>query len=111
MNLQCERCNKPFENAIFRGYCEECLSHFALVRQKVARCQRPAPGICADGKFISEEPPHTVYDPVRARNVCGLCGSDDVHAGYGLGSGYGMGTYNFCEGCNSFLDCVEDYDE
>lgn len=109
MNLTCERCSKPFDAVAFRGYCDNCQAFFRSVRDQVHRAQRPAPGVLADGKFRPEdECPHTVYDPVRQANVCGLCGSDQIEMGYGLGTGHGMGSYNYCMECYSFLDFSED---
>jgi histidinol phosphatase-like enzyme len=46
----------------------------------------------------------TVYDEVRLANVCNLCGSADISAGYGLAGGGGIGAYNFCNGCQRVLD-------
>ena len=111
MILSCYRCLKPFENAICLGYCPECLANFQEAKKRIRNTQQPGPGLFLDGKFCTEEPPHTVTEPTSGKQVCGLCGSDQVNAGYGLGSGYGLGTYNFCEECNSFLDCVEDLGE
>lgn len=112
MNLICIRCDAAFENSITRGYCDACLQHFADVRDGIHASQRPAPGVCADGKFADEkECPQSVFDPVSNKNVCGLCGSDEIEMGYGLGTGFGMGSYNFCHACNHFLDFSEDTGE
>lgn len=46
----------------------------------------------------------SVYDPERNANVCGLCGSADLEAGYGLGGGGGIGAYNYCQSCERILD-------
>lgn len=109
MNLKCERCDKPFDNSTFRGYCDECIVFFRSVRDQVHAAQHPAPNILADGKFRpGKECPHSVYDPVAQANVCGLCGSAEIEAGYGLGTGYGMGSYNYCLGCDNFIDFSED---
>lgn len=50
----------------------------------------------------------SVWDEERQANVCGLCGSDSLHAGYGLGGGGGIGAYNWCNGCQRILDKKED---
>lgn len=50
----------------------------------------------------------TRWDEERQRNVCALCGSADITAGYGLGGGGGIGTYNWCGGCERILDKSED---
>lgn len=46
----------------------------------------------------------SVWDEDRQANVCGLCGSDDLASGYGLAGGGGIGSYNFCRGCQRVLD-------
>lgn len=112
MNMQCVRCETNFDDATFRGYCDGCKLHFTEVRQKVHARQRPQPGVCADGKFAEpKECPQSVLEPFTGRYVCGLCGSDELEPGYGIGGGYGMGSYNFCGGCNNFLDFSEDAGE
>ena len=110
MNLKCKRCGNPFDADPYRGYCDDCLMFFQSVRDRVHAAQRPAPDILADGKFAPEDDcPHSVWNPVSKRPVCGLCGSEELDAGYGLGSsGHGIGTYNFCLGCEHFLDFSED---
>ncbi len=50
----------------------------------------------------------SVYDEKRNANVCGLCGSADLVAGYGLGGGGGIGAYNYCQSCQRILDKTED---
>jgi hypothetical protein len=50
----------------------------------------------------------SVWDENRQLNVCGLCGSSDLTAGYGLAGGGGIGGYNFCNGCQRILDKSED---
>lgn len=107
MNLTCIDCAADFEADTMRGYCSECIARFAKQREYVHARQRPARNVFADGKFATECP-QTVMDPVAGKQVCGLCGSDELQQGYGLGSGYGMGGYTFCEGCDSFLDFSED---
>lgn len=107
MNLTCIGCNKPFEVAAFRGYCDECIEAFNRKRDHIHASQHPAPNVFADGKFATESP-KTAVDPVTGQQVCGLCGSDEVSMGYGLGSGFGMGSYTFCENCYAFLDFCED---
>lgn len=108
MELICNRCKATFDSALARGYCDSCVEHFRDVRKGVNRKQNPAPGICADGKFTDEACPSSFEDGVSGRQVCGLCGSDELEPGYGLGTGYGMGSYTFCCGCNTFLDFRED---
>lgn len=53
----------------------------------------------------------TVWNETIRRNVCGLCGSSAIEAGYGLAGGGGCGAYNFCHGCNRVLDKSEDNGE
>lgn len=65
------------------------------------------PFICCSGGEIDKNAV-TVWDEQRQRNVCGLCGSADIHAGYGLGGGGGIGAYNWCNGCKRILDKSED---
>lgn len=48
--------------------------------------------------------PVTVWSETLERNVCGLCGSADIEAGYGLAGGGGCGMYNFCNRCQRVLD-------
>lgn len=112
MKLVCIRCNATFEPAVRRGYCDECVGWYQLGRTLVHMKQRPEPGVIADGKFLDgqRDCPCSVHDPVSDQLVCGLCGSDELEPGYGIGSGYGCGTYTFCFGCNSFLDFHEDAD-
>ena len=50
----------------------------------------------------------TVWDTALERNICGLCGSTDIHPGYGLAGGGGCGAYNFCGSCSRVLDKTED---
>lgn len=107
MNLECVNCEQTFEATRFRGYCDTCIEGFGKQREHIHKRQRPGPGIIADGKFAIVSP-QSVYDPVAQANVCGLCGSPEIEMGYGLGSGYGMGSYNFCGECNNFLDFSED---
>lgn len=105
--LLCRRCERSFDAATARGYCDECVSKFREERTAIHRRQRPAPGVFADGKFAPDwQCPQSFSD--GDRQVCGLCGSDELEQGYGLGSGYGMGSYTFCLGCNTFLDFHED---
>ena len=109
MQITCQRCDTAFEAPTFCGYCDGCKEHFANVRKKVHARQRPAPHVCADGKFAPEEDcPQSLLNPITNGLVCGLCGSNEISPGYGLGTGHGMGSYNFCEDCNSVLDFVED---
>jgi ribosomal protein S27AE len=112
MNLTCERCQKPFDNATWRGYCDDCLVFFQSVRDRVNKAQHPEPNVCADGKFAPESDcPHSFYNPVADRQACGLCGSTEIEQGYGLGSGHGMGVYMWCNDCEHFLDFSEDRGE
>ncbi len=111
MILKCQNCDKEFEAAIFVGLCTDCVEEHAEDRERVHAMQHPAPGVCADGKFTDKKCPSSVFDPVSGQNVCPLCGSSEIEAGYGLGGGYGMGSYNFCAECNTFLDFCEDTDE
>lgn len=65
------------------------------------------PGIACGGGPVDEKAV-SVWDAERGRNVCGLCGSDDLQPGYGLGGGGGIGAYNWCESCQRILDKSED---
>ena len=108
--MKCIRCQQEFDCNIHRGYCDDCVSAFRLTKEGVCEKQRPAPNVFADGKFADENAtcPVSVNDPVSGNRVCGLCGSADLEPGYGLGSGFGIGCYMFCCGCDSFLDFCED---
>lgn len=109
MQATCVRCEQTFEAEPFRGYCDECLSAYQANREGVHARQRPAPGVIADGKFSDEKLcPVSLTHPVLGEQVCGICGSSDIEQGYGLGSGYGMGSYTFCQDCYAFLDFSED---
>jgi|HubBroStandDraft_4_1064222.scaffolds.fasta_scaffold00070_51 hypothetical protein len=108
MLIKCVRCNNHFGSDLFRGYCDNCVGLFKKERKKVHRAQRPSPGVFADGKFTTCACPASVYDPIRETNVCGLCGSEELDTGYGIGTGYGCGSYNFCTDCDNFLDFSED---
>lgn len=111
MQLTCVRCEDAFENEIFLGYCPECIEHFRTVSASVNRCQNPTPDMHLDGKFTDDPGPQTVLDSFSGRAVCGLCGSDEVQSGYGLGSGRGIGSYSFCMNCNTFLDFCPDMED
>jgi hypothetical protein len=112
MELSCIRCDKVFDSGAARGYCAECIAAFDATRAAIHKRQRPAPGVYADGKFADpKECPQSVQDPVMKRQVCGVCGSDELEPGYGIAGGYGMGSYTFCCGCNRFLDFFEDTGE
>jgi hypothetical protein len=112
MYLTCIRCNAPFDHDIFIGYCDDCKSAIHINRERIHEAQQPMPGVLCDGKFSDERIcPESVYDPVNNKNVCGMCGCDDIEPGYGIGGGYGIGVYNFCMGCGTFLDFSEDKDE
>lgn len=108
MILNCAKCETEFESSEYRGYCESCIAVFRGESKQVAKAQHPHPSIFLDGKFTDSECPQSFSHPIDGKTVCGLCGSDDIEPGYGLGSGRGIGGYNWCGGCNSFLDFVED---
>ena len=108
MITHCLRCKHGFEVEVdaVRGYCDSCIEWFGKQREKIHQRQHPSPDMIADGKFATDSPMTFIGENDKTR--CGLCGSDDIEPGYGIGSGYGMGSYNFCLGCNSFLDFRED---
>lgn len=109
---KCTRCTAPFDFEKLRGYCDSCIQHFNDQSQKICNIQHPGPGLCLDGVFVdSKECPTTIMNESHTGLLCGLCGSDQVESGYGIGSGYGMGCYNFCFECNTFLDFIEDPDD
>lgn len=108
MEFVCVRCDSPFDAARPRGYCGECVSYFRDVAAGVRARQHPLPGVHCDGKFTDEDCPSSVTDPVTGSPVCGLCGSELLEHGYGLGSGRGIGSYLFCGECYAFLDFSED---
>jgi hypothetical protein len=111
MTLTCIGCEEEFEAAAFRGYCDECIAGFKTQREHVHQKQNPAPGVHACGKFTQGESPKSVWDPTSERNVCGICGGEEIESGYGLGGGYGCGSYNFCHECYAVLDFSEDTGE
>lgn len=111
MILKCIECGQEFEAARLRGYCDACLESYRETRKRVHMLQRPAPGVYVDGRFADPlKCPTTITDPVTDRQICGICGSAELEQGYGLGTGYGMGSYIFCEECYAFLDFREDND-
>jgi len=55
--------------------------------------------------------PRSVYNPVENANVCGICGSKNTQLGYRFGGGFGLGSYNFCLDCDTFLDFSPDTGE
>lgn len=106
--LHCARCSKTFQGDTLVGYCAECQDHFHDQKQIIRARQRPFKGVFADTAHTDLECPKSVRGPGETV-LCGLCGSDALEMGYGIGTGYGgMGVYNFCNGCNSFLDFCED---
>lgn len=112
MILKCEKCQASFDASEFRGYCDACVQLFRDQKKAISDRQNPMPNVCLDGKFIDQkECPKSFVNPLTEESNCGLCGSDELEPGYGLGAGYGIGVYNFCFGCNTFLDFVEDSDE
>lgn len=111
MILYCINCGNEFVSDRVVGYCTRCLAEHDKMRAGVRRRQRPEPGLFIAGKFA--ESVHClqtipVAEDGNGVNVCGRCGSDDLDQGYGLGSGYGIGTYIFCGECNEFLDFSPD---
>lgn len=107
--FECINCECDFDAERRRGYCDACLAALNERREYIASCQRPAPGVFVDGKFVGKRlRPSSITDPVSGRQLCGLCGSEDVQHGYGLGTGYGCGVYLFCEECYAFMDFSED---
>ena len=100
----CEKCN--ILDAVPPAlWCPGCIHEFREFRKSINRRQNPAPGMHCVGKFTTDESPQTVD------GQCPLCGSYEIEAGYGLGSGYGCGVYNYCCGCDTFLDFSEDSGE
>lgn len=112
MKLTCQKCEANFSARRTRAYCDSCIQRFQAQKQNIKDTQNPMPGWHLDGEFVApKECPRTIFCEKKNANVCGLCGSDEVTPGYGLGSGYGMGSYNFCMDCYTFLDFSEDIDE
>lgn len=104
---QCQRCRRDFESERPLGYCAACVLAYREQKRRINRAQNPAPGLCLDGRFVEPRECPRSFDHA-GRQLCGLCGGDELEPGYGLGSGYGMGCYTFCCGCNTFLDFSED---
>ena len=77
--FECINCECDFDAERRRGYCDACLAALNDRREYIASCQRPAPGVFVDGKFVGK-----------------------------LGTGYGCGVYLFCEECYAFMDFSED---
>lgn len=108
MNLVCVRCSQSFHAGMLRGYCPACVKHFREQRKAIAEKQHPSPNVLLDGKFAdAKECPKSVSVPEKKREVCGLCGSDSIDPGYGV-TGYGFGSYDYCLGCETFLNFHED---
>lgn len=96
----------------FAAIAISCIIKIGEQRKIVHAKQHPYSHVYADGKFADvAECPRTVQDPVSGQQVCGLCGSSELDQGYGLGTGYGIGVYQYCLECDHFLDFVEDKEE
>ena len=108
MEMTCLRCDETFDSGVFRGYCDECVDFYRGVVKEVRERENPAPGVMCHGKFTNEPTPETVFDPIRGKAVCGICGSEDVDPGYGFAAGRGIGAYMFCNDCYAFMDFCED---
>lgn len=113
MNLECQNCGESFENAITIGYCPECIADYQAKRQ--ARRDKQQAVTASLGAFHvagkwgdPKETPRSVFCEISQRNVCGLCGSDQLEGGYGYAGGFGLGGYNFCLDCNEVQDFSED---
>ncbi len=113
IEMYCVRCNEVFADDRTRGYCDACVDAYRGRREQVDAKREPEPGVLVDGVFCkSLECPVTVYAEERDNEqVCGLCGSNEIDAGYGIGTGYGCGSYMYCHDCQSFLDFNEDTGE
>jgi hypothetical protein len=108
--MLCYRCEKE-EAKHECAYCEECLTFFAEQHEGIHRKQRPAEAIYADGQFAKPEDSPVSFITDIGETACGLCGDKAIESGYGLGSGFGIGSYNFCNNCGAFLDFCEDTGE
>ena len=112
MILRCERCDAVFDGDTFVGYCQECVAWFRDGRKEAHEKAHPTPNIHLTGKFNpADRCPGTVHNPVTNETVCGLCGGDSIQPGYGFAGGFGLGVYQYCEGCNAILDFSEDTGE
>lgn len=109
MELTCIRCETDFDSGIKRGYCDECLSLFRERQILKHYQQNPAPGVHITGKFLKpKECPQSIENEAGDGPACGLCGGESLMPGYGFAGGYGLGSYQFCEECNTVIDFSED---
>lgn len=113
MILECAKCGDDFEHPTTIGYCEACVEAYQEQRKKRREKQAAVTellGAChVAGKWGDpKETPHSVFCDISQRNVCGLCGSDQLEPGYGFAGGFGLGSYNFCMECNEVQDFSED---
>ena len=107
--MTCIRCEAEFDSGIKRGYCDECLSLFRERQILKHGKQHPAPGVRVTGKFLDpKECPCSIENETGDGIACGLCGSESLQPGYGFAGGYGLGSYQFCEECNTVIDFFED---
>lgn len=114
--MTCEKCKKDFEGDTFVGYCPTCVSAYRDLQNQIGRVKNIRLGdgrsIHLDGQFADpKECAKSVMNPITGTMVCGLCGSDELESGYGFAGGFGLGVYNYCGGCRSIIDFVEDSDE
>lgn len=121
----CLRCKAPFDvPSAFRlnsgpAYCPDCMARMRdAVRsspQGYVSCK--AFSAFVDGGEVPKDDtlvPRT-YSGIaegedHARRLCGVCGSAGVESGYGH-TPYGLGCYNFCLECHSYLDFSPDGEE
>ena len=106
--MKCGRCDEK-EAEPGTLYCFECKESFRGERGAAQDRVNPMPGVHAVGKFNKGESPKTFFNGVA--NVCGMCGSDEIEAGYGFAGGFGLGVYQCCMDCYAIMDFSEDSGE
>lgn len=113
MILTCQKCDSEFENANVVGYCESCREDYARMRQerhdKQAVATEAIGAIHIAGRWGDpKESPQSAFDEISQRQVCGMCGSDELECGYGFAGGFGLGSYMCCCECWTIQDFHED---
>lgn len=111
--LECNKCGCEFENAVTVGYCNDCLEAYRAMRQ-ARRDRQDLATFLAGASHIAgkwgdaKDCPRSAFDEITQKQVCGLCGCDQVEPGYGYAGGFGLGSYLICLECYEVQDFTED---